>query len=302
MRKAFISFWFGAILFTATIPVAALGEVRLGIALDRQEYALGQPVILGTRVENAGAEPFRDLTFMHPAAGFLSLELERNGVRVPWTGMRWTAAMEEGISLRPGEAVCEMTELGDWFGQELTLAGRDGPIQTWGLGPGAYTLRVRLSARTGIVRGLAPVFLDGGQLDFRVREESQGSASEKQVRDFTFQLKGGARLPAPAEKRLLLMRNLDSPFLYPLFRYLHLTEEELPTADLLALAEGTGKNHVIAAAMIHARCQLLHVGDSGKEKFVSALLMRAHSEEVRCTLISWLVKLRNKRYYTSFGP
>lgn len=292
-----------SIMASAHSGEGANAPLRLAVQTDSKEYLVGQAVLLHVSVANVSSEAFRDLTIFHPAAGSLGIELERDGISVPWSGMRWTLAMDEGITLFPGESVCEVYDLTEYYGEDIAVPDNEREaIRTWCLRPGTYRMHVTLSCRTGVVPGLAQVVLDGGTMAFHVRDVKEIGKADRETLRGAMALKRLARSPyTSTQRRILLLQNLRSPYLFHLFNYLHLKEDELPTSELVGLLEEQGTNPVLAAEIVHARCQLLRVGDREKARFVDSLKRKAKLSEVLCVLGSWQVKLRNRRFYTSFG-
>src|SRR5688572_10969474 len=97
--------------------------VSASFAMDATEYSIGEPVFVAVQVRNDSRTPFRDLAFLHPAAGWLILKLERDGQSVKWSGYLDNVFSQEGPTLMPGESFCEIVELGEWFGEDVQAIG-----------------------------------------------------------------------------------------------------------------------------------------------------------------------------------
>jgi hypothetical protein len=211
------------------------------------------------------------------------------------------------MTLLAGESVCEITDLQEWFGEIDVGAIRAGArYKERSLPPGSYRVVVRLSARTGRIRELPPVVEWSDTLSFVVLD-STGSPAEfadAEVRTLATKLgrEGRGRSLTSRERRELMLNHVHSRHVYRLLENLHLREHELETRSLVAALERAQRSPVLAAAVLDYCLAGLRSGDKERRTFVAGMKGSSRSREVECVLESWLIRLRERRYYTSFGP
>lgn len=284
---------------------AAAPRLALSVELDTSEYAIGQPVLALISVKNDGDDTFRDLTTLDPGAGFLRIRLLRGGIALPWTGHHDDIAFGgEGISLRPGEEVCETTDLLSWFGsaQRIEIPGH-GEFPRVGLGAGEYSVVAELSARTGVARSLPQVEVQSNTIAFSVISTIEKADEEWRILEAIDRLTRDGTGPTmtAGERKQLGLSSLGSRYFYYLLQWLRLSEADLPAKGLIGSMRSKGRTPVFMAAAVDSRCVIQELGDAEKKHWIENLRSTTAEPEVRRVLSSWLIKLREHSFYPSFG-
>ena len=80
------------------------------------------------------------------------------------------------------------------------------------------------------------------------------------------------------------------------------SDSELPIETLLSDMRESGVSPIRAAAAMDIALNIRKLGDAEKARWIRSLYPLAWDPAISDLLGSWSVKLREHRFYTSFGP
>jgi hypothetical protein len=190
-----------------------------------------------------------------------------------------------------------------WFGspQQLSLTAQEKAPQR-GLAVGLYSLSGTLAARTGVA-SLPQVEVEGNPVLFSVIGTPESPDLEREVLQQLESLKGEGRSSrlGRSDRKHAATTYAASRYYYPLLNYLGLSEQDVSARDLMKLLRTKGRTPVFLAAIIDQRCIVNNLGDRQKQRWIEGLRSNDQEPQVKRVLNSWLVKLREHCFYTSFG-
>jgi hypothetical protein len=286
----------------ATTPVA---DLTLRVEMDRDEFLPGEPLVVGLSIENVGSDAFEDLGKLNPRRGYMGLSLIRNGKEMPWTSRfeTWFYS-KEGTQLAPGSQLCEVVDLLDYYGtrSNVTKSGRVFNFLR-ALPPGAYVLRSRFRARSGVRADLSPVFVEGNEAKFVIRDAAAIPDSEVGALDL-LQIASDSGLPrwAPKDWRDIREGRLKGSRYFESLARAYVAASD--SVDAVALADdyvSHGGGKLSAASVLQIVYERLNNGLDESESWLS----KASRDDVKgsfsCFLGAWKENIVQARKYPHSG-
>src|SRR5258705_1094294 len=122
-RLAIVLVGFACFPRASAADSAPEAHLELKTHTDRQVYLPGEPVLMGMSVRNIGSGAFADLAPFGPRHHFLAISVTRNGTSHAWTaGYETWVYASEGPSLGQGAELCDVFDLGDYFGTSVQFS------------------------------------------------------------------------------------------------------------------------------------------------------------------------------------
>jgi hypothetical protein len=285
--------------FAMVAPVAradsASGQLELRGSIDKQEYLPGEPVLLGLSVRNVGPSGFVDRSPIDPRQGYMQISATRDGMPLPWTGPHesWLFAFE-GPELGPGEEVCDVFDLADYFGSrvQFTLGTKTYSFRH-ALPPGAYSLRISYQARLG-ARGLPPALLDAPEITLSIRDAAAIPSAEIDALDLT-QPAGGTQRQGRWEN--LTTRRLDSSSYWLLIARAALPPSDDVEVDQAAERHAAMGRGLLGAAELRLKYERFYGKMSECEAWLKRADLKDRSGKYRCLRHTWQILIVQRRKY-----
>ena len=269
------------------------------IHVDELVAAEDQPIQVVVCITNAGRRSFEDLTSLYPSDRLLQLRLLREGRLgyLPMGGLIATLInTSAGPSLRPGESVCEVLNLLDWFGSWK----RQGHEASWAVGqlslmPGRYRLSVHYVARTERV-GVRPAYsVSSPEVEFEIRPRSsfpgESQLLERVVADGAFE---ASDLAGSRERcRKWLPEFYGSRYFFLIYYGAGLETPGLSTDSVLAGLRKSRVNPVRDAAFVGLRCKMEKMPRDRKLAWVGRIGRNESDSLMRKVVETWERRLRD---------
>ncbi len=280
------------------------GRMSLTLNLDDSTYLLGQPILVAACVRNGTQTKFDDLVPLDPEAQFLQLRLvnlETGKALLKYGTRRTVLFPQDGMTIAPGEAQCELFDLlkhfGGWPSREQVVLKS---LAMYSLPPGNYELSAALAARTGHNEALKPVTLASNQVRFQVMV---GGSNPKEEADLASLASGqewrtNSLSPANVHRaRESLRLSVASPYFVLFYRAARssMSRSDLDSLDLLL--QRANAPSLRRAVLVWDEFDRVSMSDSERLSRLDSVARRSRDAAIQDVVRSLKMRVQQRKYY-----
>jgi len=312
-----VALWLGLFapwMDTARVAMAA-DSLSLALHFDAEEYVVNQPILFLIVLENGSRENLTDVAPLDPERRHCTLEVisepDVKPILESVFSIYDTEFPKGGLTLPSGGALCATGNLLRWFGTRDTenewIRSLCGQLR---LMPGEYRVRARFAAHTrfSTSRGIQQVHVVSGWSAFRVVPRGPGEDAELESLRRTIGLSKAESRTASTRSRAreALQRRIvdmtDSRYFHLAYAIGSFVGANEPDIALVNHLGSHGGRSVGSAWLLADQLTRSEMPDAMKKSWIEHTRRRQKDRLQQVVLQSWLLKLEQRKGYTSFDP